>query len=253
MVKNTTLFILSGLLSFLLFTIVLLLFFYMLFISERVETPALKKAVFVSISLDEIKTTPIKKKTIVEKKSQKKISKKTINREIKPKNIDVNNLFNNVWTKDISKKVKKVKKTDTKLIKELLSKTKKLEIKKTNTLEKKIQNIASKKLDDEIKKESTGDKVDIYNSKIHAIIQKIIDDDYNPPESSIGKIITAYISLDRFGKAIEFKIIKAYSNDEFFYKEYDRIRSIILSSIFPANPKNETWNVEVKLIIKNKE
>ncbi len=93
--KNSINFYLSGFISFTLFLLVLLLFVLVLFKPASMDSYARKKDNFISISLlvpELPKTTPRKNH---EMQAQ---SKSVVPVE---KNIDINNLFSDVWTKNI--------------------------------------------------------------------------------------------------------------------------------------------------------
>ena len=100
MADNNKYFFISGFISLALFSFFLLLFFMMLFSSIKIKSYALNKNNFVSISLDNIKT-----KELVRKETASSLVQPTQEPvDIPSENIDVNDLFSDVWTKKIIKK-----------------------------------------------------------------------------------------------------------------------------------------------------
>lgn len=238
MVKNSTYFYLGGLISLSLFIFFLSLFFYMMFLSSSVKTYALEKNNYISISL----TTP----TIEIKKDNKKIERKVVTenssvtsvKKEQLQDVNVEDLFSDVWTNKITTKKKEPKRVEqnivnSKVLKELEKKIKTLEpqerekISKDNSSEQKSQE--DKK---EIKSISAGEYNE-YLAKINALVYQ----HFNPPKNSEGHSVKAVIELSAIGKVKDFRIL-TYSGNDSLNGECDRIRARLLRVIFPLNPKN---------------
>ena len=131
MAENKSLFYISGFVSVSLFVLLLSLFFYMMFSSNKIKEFALTKDNYISVSMDtaqfEVKsakkrvTTPVEKEI---KKDQPVIDPVVteIAQPTKTPTVDVSNLFNNVWTQKIKKQKTKEKVTDNKRIQEIQKK-----------------------------------------------------------------------------------------------------------------------------------
>ena len=105
MAKNNTFFLISGFISLSLFILFTLLFVNMLFSSKKNNVFALKKDNYISISLDNsLSNVKSFKKNL---KSHHKVSK-SISSSLPSPEVDIGNLFSDVWTKKINKK--KIKK-----------------------------------------------------------------------------------------------------------------------------------------------
>jgi outer membrane biosynthesis protein TonB len=246
-VDNSKYFIIGGIISFLFFFIILGAFFYMMFYVNSTKTYGLKKDKFISISLKDIKTKPRidKKKS---SKKQKKVKKKILRKKIDTINedLDVDSLFDNVWTKKISTKKRK-KKVDAKRIQEIeksLDLDSKLsDISKNNSDKKTSQNAKT-----ENEKTSSGEEVNKYLAKIHAIVY----DYFYPPANSEGNVVVAVLELSALGKVTDFRILN-YSGNEALNDEVDKIKQRIKNVIFPKNPQNKSQRIIIKLIPEDKE
>ncbi|MDQ7043911.1 MAG: hypothetical protein Q9M34_10350, partial [Sulfurimonas sp.] len=90
---NNTNFYLSGFIAISLFTLCFILFSLLLFTPQTSKIYALKKDNFISVS---IVTSPVE---VPKVKKMDPVEKNPV-----VKNIDVNNLFSDVWTKKIAQK-----------------------------------------------------------------------------------------------------------------------------------------------------
>ncbi|MCD4667471.1 MAG: TonB C-terminal domain-containing protein [Sulfurimonas sp.] len=235
MAKENSYFILSGLISFSLFILFLSLFFIMMFSSSKIDTYALTKDNYISISLDMV-TTPtkeLKKEIFIPVEESQSI--------VESKDVDVGDLFSDVWTKDIKITKKKIKQDNKRL--ELIRK--KIKIKKENnvnqaskTTTKNEANIISNKN----KKSSSGDEVNEYLAKIQAIVYK----HFHPPNNSQGHTVKAVIELNAIGKVLDFRIL-TYSSNQALNQECDKIKSRLLGVLFPSNPQNQSFSTIVNI------
>jgi len=233
MVKNTTLFIASGLFSLLFFILLIGAFIYMAFVNSNKPIYALKKDNYVSVSIDFVQSSS--KKQDVVKKIEKNTPKveEVVQTEEKPK-VEIDDLFSSVWTKDI----KKIEKKESKKSKRnLLEITKNIKPLKSTTHAKlaKISDIIDSNISKEIKNISTGTEVNEYLAKINAIVYKY----FNPPNNSEGNSVKARIDLSAMGTLLDFTIL-SYSSNQYLNEECDKIKMRLKSIIFPLNPNNKT-------------
>jgi len=228
MARNNFYFLLSGFLSLTLFALFLSLFIYMMLFSSKINSYALKKDNYISISMDTIKIP------------KKKIKKKVKTPVVKPAEpevvapdpvVDITDLFNNVKTKKIKKKPKK----KVHRIQELQNRPKNA----------KSQEHQNRELDNETKESSSGNEVNEYFAKIQALVYRY----FEPPASSQGHSVKAVIELSAIGKVIDFRIL-TYSNNQALNDECDRIKSRLKSVLFPINPNNKTGIYTVILTSK---
>ena len=235
MARNNSYFLLSGLISLALFTIVLSLFFLMMFSASKINTYALKKDDFISVSL-EVVSVPIKKV----KKEVIEVKEETVEEEVKE--VDIGNLFSDVWTKDITIEKKKIKKVDNKRL-ELIQKQ--IKTSKNNVAQKQeeiINNNEATLTDTESQKNSTANEVNEYLAKIQAIVYKY----FEPPANSQGHTVQAMIELSSIGKVQDFRVL-AYSSNQALNLECDKIKSRLLGVLFPENPEGITSTTIVNI------
>ncbi len=250
--ENSRLFYLSGVLSFVIFFFFLFLFVHMLFVEQKIRTYGMKKERYVSISLQNVPTkskktekkAQIPKLSKPQKKEQKKLVKKKKS-QVDPvsENLDVDSLFNNVWTKKIDTRIKKKRHTDAKRIAEIQKSIAVPEISRS-TDAKSIPKGGRKSS----KAASTGEEVNEYSAKIHAIVY----DHFYPPQNSEGEQVKAVVELSPLGKVLDFRILN-YSANEALNEEADRIKNRIKNIVFPKNPNNEKARVVIILKPEAKE
>ena len=247
--EERKLFFISGFVSIFLFALLLFLFLHMLFAKQKQHTYGLTKKNYISISLE---TLPQKtqrnhtKKVAKKKKVKKKVQHKRESVDAVSEDIDVDSLFNNVWTKKIDTKRKKKPKIDAKRIAEI---QKSVEISK----ERASNGFAMKKrVEDTHKKSnkaaSSAEEVNEYSAKIHAIVY----DHFFPPPNTQGHQVKAVIELSPLGKVLDFRILN-YSANEALNEEVDSIKERIRSVVFPKNPHNESARVVIILKPEEKE
>ncbi len=238
MARNNRLFYLSGFISLLIFIFFLATFLYMMLNSSSIESFALKKDNYISISMD---IQPEASKAT--KKSVQPAPIETATPDI-AQNVDVNDLFSDVWTKKIQ--TKKIKPQDSKRIKEIQKKIKTTEANQVESLSKKIQSLDVSKSNKENLPSSTASEVNEYLAKIQALVYKY----FNVPQNSQGYSVLAYIELNALGKVIDFRILN-YSGNEALNREADKIKNRLKSVVFPKNPQNKSFGT--KVILKSKE
>ncbi len=219
---NNTNFYFSGFIAFALFTLFFLLFAVLLFNPQSSKTFALKKDKFISISLmtSKVEIAKIKEQAIEEPVGE---------------NIDVNNLFSDVWTKKITPK--KVKQKDSKRLFEIQ--------KKIKTSSKNDVKPISKQVSKVTKQNSSADEVNEYLAKIQAIVYSY----FRVPANSEGSRVKTVIELDALGKVLDFRVLN-YSNNDALNAEADKIRERLMYVTFPKNPEKISSRTIVILISK---
>jgi len=228
MADNNKYFYISGFISLFLFSLFFLLFFMMLFSSSKINSYALNKNTFVSISLDNIKT----KKLLTTKAPSSIIQpiKKPV--DIPSENVDVNDLFSDVWTKKISKKKEKPK-----------------NLKRIAQLQQQIplsqKNVSQIKEQKQIPASSNAEEVNEYLAKIQAIVYE----HFNVPANSEGNSVKTLIELTSLGKLIDFRVL-TYSSNDALNEEVDKIKKRLLNVIFPINKQNNSTRTIVILTSK---
>ena len=231
--RNNIYFTISGLLSLSLFALILILFFMMLFSKTPVNTFALNKDNYVSISLEKIaikSITPAKTA-----KLKKEIQSKT--EELKE--VDIDSLFSDVWTKDIKIEKKVVKKKSLELIKKEIKKS---EDNSVQSMEEILKNEQTQQVDDVSKKSTSGNEVNEYLAKIQAIVYKY----FQPPANSQGYTVKTVIELSAYGKVLDFRIL-TYSDNQSLNKECDMIKERLIGVLFPSNPQNTSFKTIINI------
>ncbi len=236
---NQRYFYISGIISLTLFALFLSIFIMMLFQVKDIKSYGLKKENYISVSI-----------TLENSKSVKKTfqssSPTIVSSKIKTsKNIDVNNLFSDVWTQKISHKIVK-RKVNSKRINEIQKQIKLKENNKVQSIEKsfeKLHQIA----EDSSKSNapSTANEVNEYLAKIQSIVYQ----HFRVPANSEGNSVKTVIELDPFGKMIDFRVLN-YSSNEALNSEVDKIKERLQNVVFPLNPEHKSSKTIVILISK---
>ncbi|MDD3442846.1 TonB C-terminal domain-containing protein [Sulfurimonas denitrificans] len=220
--------------------------------SKDVKSYALKKDDFVSVSLDMVNVQSTNVKKAVDAPIVKEIEKPVVKEEEQEKTemtpqkkeINIDNLFSQIWTKDIKKEDKKIEKEiDKRVMQELSKKSLKSTENKVESVSSKIEKVNSKDKAEKDSKSSTGSEVNEYFAKIQAIVYQY----FTPPENSQGKMVKAVIELDSFGKVIDFRIL-TYSDSDSFNSECDKIKGRLTNVLFPKNPDNKSGTYKINLI-----
>jgi protein TonB len=240
MARNNTYFYLSGVIAFSLFTLFFALFLVFLFQNSKIKTYALNKNTFISISLDSIPTKNISTK----KRVQKSVVKTTPAQEVQ--NVDVNDLFSDVWTKKIKTKKTKTVKHDKRIIDEIRKQIKISDIKNTEPISKNLESLDKNDKNTKETSSSSGNEVNEYLAKIQAIVYKY----FHVPANSQGHSVKALIELNALGKVLDFRILN-YSSNAALNAEVDKIKRRLQNVVFPRNPSNKSSRTIV--ILKSKE
>jgi len=238
---NTKYFYISGFISISLFSLFVVLMLFTIFSSSKLNVYALKKDTYISVSIEMPKTKP-KRRTNTKKSSIQKVT----NDIVEPKDVSIDDLFSDVWTKKIKKTDKKKKDINNKRLLEIQ--------KKSKLVDKDASKPALKKSDeksvvekDETHQISTANEVNEYRAKIQALVYE----NFHPPANSVGEMVVAYIKINALGKMLDFRIIKYSANDE-LNKECDNIKSRLSNVLFPINPENKTFKTKINLIPEDK-
>ncbi|MDQ1244374.1 MAG: periplasmic protein TonB [Campylobacterota bacterium] len=242
----------SGFISLSLFAFFTALFFIAIVVSKDVKIYALQKDDFISVSVNmaNIQSTNVQKpvEKPVEKEEEKPVVKQEPEEEkvaqTQKKEVNIDNLFSQVWTKDIKKEDKKIEKElDKRVAQELSKKSQKSEVSKVESASSKIQKVNSETKSDKASKSSTGTEVNEYLAKIQGIVYQY----FIPPDNTQGKVVKAVIELDAFGKIIDFRIL-TYSDSDALNSECDKIKGRLANVLFPKNPDNKSGVYVINLI-----
>jgi len=243
--KNSTFFYLAGGISLSLFTLFFSLFIYMIYMTPKVKKYTLKKDSYLSVSIEipEVVTHKKENKSVSSSKAlhlPKHIS------SIESKNIDVTDLFDNVWTK----KIPHAKKKHTPLNKEIIHELrKKIKIKrdiKSKPLVDNREKFDYNEVNTSVKRVVSNGEVNEYLAKINSIVYQ----HFMPPQNSQGYSVKAVIELSMIGKLIDFRIL-TYSANEALNRECENIYKRLRNTLFPVNPEKKSSRTIV--ILRSKE
>ena len=209
----------------------------MLVISDKAKIFALEKDNYISVSVD----MSIKKAKKTIKNLPKAITKES-STQIKKEDVNIDNLFSDVWTKKIKSAKQVVKKTDNRRLQEISKKTKTAKDNKVQSVEDIFKNINTKETSDEASSESKAFEVNEYLAKIQALVYKY----FYPPANSEGNTVKAVITLSAIGKVQDFRILN-YSLNDALNAECDNIKTRLLNVVFPKNPDNKSGTYTITL------
>jgi protein TonB len=240
MVNDNKYFYLSGFISlsiFLLFTSIVI---YNMVAVDTINEYALEKKDYISISvkIQEIHEESAKNVPII-------MNSNPVVIPTKQEDVNLDNLFSDIWTKSISKKKKEPKKNNKRRLQAIAKKVEKTKEKKIEPILKKYKNIKNKSDKKKLSKSSSAKEVNEYFAKIQAIVYK----HFYPPQNSQGNTVKAVITLGALGKVLNFKILK-YSSSIYLNEECDNIKQRLSSIVFPINPKNKSGNYIILLTSK---
>ncbi len=215
----------------------------MMFSQSKNSIYALKKDNYISISLNTPIVEKVIKKTVV-KPAVKPVATQSV---VKPKDVSVDDLFNDVWTKNIkkTKKVIKKKKVNNRRLLEIQKKSKTIDKKSVEPVIEKVDKSSAVVHSKKVEKKSTANEVNEYLAKIQALVYK----NFIPPQNSQGHSVKAVIELSAIGKVMDFRILN-YSENSSLNSECDKIKKRLMGVLFPANPKNSSGNYIIILTSK---
>ena len=228
----------------------------MMFSKQVPKTFGTTKKEYISVSI----VMPTPPKEISAKKSVSSLkptivpaveaSKNT--RNTTAKNVDVSDLFSDVWTKKISHKTPPPK-VSKNLLYELNKKSRVDKNKKVfsslDSLDSKIvtqsEVLSIDDLNSSAKIDSSGEQINEYLAKINSIVYK----HFSPPQNSQGHSVKSVIELNALGKVIDFRIL-TYSANEALNRECDSLKSRLSSVVFPIHPEGRESRTVIILTSK---
>ena len=211
----------------------------MLFKVYDIKSYAFKKDNYVSVSID-IQPKKQSKKSAIKKSIQIESSKKS-----PTKDIDVNNLFSDVWTEKITHKKSPKKPVNSKRIQEI---QKQLHTVKKNNVKPITQNVNKidyENKDTDSEQTSTANEVNEYLAKIQSIVYQ----NFFVPPNSEGNSVKTVIELDPYGKLLDFRVL-TYSSNQALNEEVDKIKKRLQHIVFPINPEHKSTKTVVILVSK---
>lgn len=251
MVRNDTLFYLSGFFSFLLFFSVLSLFGYMLVVNDSLKSFALKKDDFIKVSIDLTENRPVKKqKKQVKKKQKTRVEKTEDTPKPAARPADISSLFSNVNSQKIVHKKKKpeVKKIDTAQIQQIQKRIKTTS-KRESSASKAIESLEISKSSDNTNSKSVSTASQI--NEIAAKITEIIYSRFLVDTTMLGNIVTIRISIDSYGKLISYRVLQTSASDA-LNEEAKQLENRLLHVSFPITEDYKPYSVNINLIPEDK-
>ena len=238
MAKNNFYFYFSGLIALSLFALFMFMSLYMAFMAEKQDIYALNKDNYISISLEIPKI-----KSNQRKNDKKATAASPVVKKVAPveENVDVNDLFSDVWTKKIIKDApKQINK------RRMAAIEKKIETTKENVVDDAIaSNDQNSSLNENQNSVSTANEVNEYLAKIQALVYE----SFHVPFNSQGHSVKTVIELNSLGKLIDFRVL-TYSDNDDLNEEADKMKDRLLGVIFPLSPENISTRTVVILTSK---
>ena len=249
-------FYISGLLSLTIFGIVLSLFAFVIFHKSDIETFAMQKDNYISVSLNMDTVVPTKNDAKPDPKPTPKEEvtpepepvKEEIESTPDPVNTDVSSLFDDVWTQSADTKVeKKVEKVDTKRLSAIEKRIKLKEHKKSQKASETIKTLELTKPSIEVvgASVSTAPEVNEYLAKIHAQVKS----KFYPPASTEGSSAKVRVNVDANGNVTAYRVL-VYSASTIFNEEVDRLKRRLMRMTFPKNPEGKPISLEIILTVE---
>ncbi len=251
-------FYISGFISLTLFCAVVLLFALVVLHKSAIETFAMQKDNYISVSLDMDVVMPTKNEAKPDPEPTPKhepipepeAAEQEIETTPEPVNTDVSSLFDDVWTQSADTKVdKKVEKVDSKRLAAIEKRIKTKESKKLQKASETVKTIELVKPSIEVvgASASTGPEVNEYLAKIHAQVKS----KFYPPASSEGESAKVNVKLDANGNFISYRVL-VYSGSNIFNEEVDRLKRRLERMTFPKNPDGKTISLEIILTVEER-
>jgi len=232
--SNNTYFYVSGIISLSLFTFFLFLIIQTIFSNSKIVTYALKKDNYISISL-EIPKVQKRTKAIATEPMQEVTP-------IESQDISIDELFSDVWTKDVKKVKPKEKKVDNKRFQDIARKSKIIDQNQISKSSKKVSDDDMVNNSNDSQKDSSAEVVNEYFARIEALVYQ----NFFPPSNTQGYVVKAVIELSSIGKVMDFRIL-TYSANGALNEECDKIKERLLGVLFPINPQNKSGNYIINL------
>jgi len=180
MAKNSFYFYLSGLLSFLLFIIILLAVMFFVLSNSRAKSYAMKKENYIAVSIMTDQKISTKNNTDQTLQSAPKPPAKPKSKPAVEKTVDISSMFSDV-------------------------------------------------------------------NEYYAKIQAFVYEQFYPPANTEGQVAKVYISLDKMGRLLEYRVL-VYSSNSMFNREVDRLKNRLMSLRFPKHPDMKAATLNIELI-----
>ncbi len=252
-------FYISGLISISLFITVVFLFGFVIFHKSTIDTFAMQKDNYISVSLNMDVVIPTQNDAKPDPKPSPEAEiipepePEPVVEEIEstpePVNTDVSSLFDDVWTQSADTKVeKKVEKVDTKRLAAIEKRIKTKETKKTQKASDTIKTLELVKPSIEVvgASVSTAPEVNEYLAKIHGQVKA----KFYPPASSEGESAKVRVTLDANGNVTGYRVL-VYSGSNIFNEEVDRLHSRLKRMTFPENPDGKSISLVIILTVED--
>ena len=252
-------FYISGFISITLFTTVVFLFGIVIFHKSTIDTFAMQKDNYISVSLNMDMVTPTKNEAKPDPKPTPKQevipepepepAVEEIENTPEPVNTDVSSLFDDVWTQSADTKVqKKEEKVDTKRLAAIEKRIKTKETKKSQKASEKIKTLQLVQPSIEVvgASVSTAPEVNKYLAKIHAQVKS----KFYPPASTEGESAKVRVRIDAYGSIISYRVL-VYAGSNIFNEEVDRLERRLKQMTFPKNPDGKPISLEIILTVED--
>jgi len=251
-------FIISGFISFLTFLIALSLFTIVIFHQSSVDTFALQKDNYISVSINMDTITPTKndakpkeEMTPIQKPKVEETTESVSEIESTPDvETDVSTLFDDVWTQSADTKVvKKEKKIDAKRLAAIEKRIKTKSTTKSQKASETLKQLELVKPSIEMagSSKSTAPVVNEYLAKIHAQVKSM----FYPPASTEGESAKVRIELDAYGSLVRYRILVASASD-LFNEEVKRLEQRLKQVKFPENPDHKSVTLNIILTVEDR-
>ena len=249
-------FYISGLISLTIFAVVLFLFAFIIFHKSHIDSFAMQKDNYISVSLNMDAVVPAKNDAKPDPKPTPKEEvvpeSEPVEEEIEstpdPVNTDVSSLFDDVWTQSADTKVeKKVEKVDVKRLSAIEKRIKIKEHKKSQKASDAVKTLESTKPSIEVAgaSVSTAPEVNKYLAKIHAQVKS----KFYPPASTEGSSAKVRVNVDANGNVTGYRVL-VYSGSAIFNEEVDRLKRRLMRMLFPKNPEGKSISLEIILTVE---
>ncbi len=199
----------------------------------------MKKDNYISISL-EIPKVQTKKAKKQESATVTEPPKKSV-----PKEVDINNLFSDVWTKKIVPKKAKPKPIEKRRLLEIEKNIKTAKNSSRKSISEKLSELEATKSNQKEAPSSSAQEINEYLAKIQAIVYQY----FHVPPNTEGSSVKTVIELNALGKVLDFRVLN-YSNNDALNAEADRIKERLKNVTFPINPEHKSSRTVVILISK---
>lgn len=251
MIRNEQYFYISGILSFLLFGIVLILFASVLIVENDVKQFALKKEDYIAVSLTLPTQKPSKNRSKPDTKPTPKLTEpkpESSAKPVAPAETDISSLFSDVWTQKVDTKQKKTeKKIDTKRLAAIEKRIKTTKKSETVQASEKLEKLELVKPAIKLVGSASSSAAEV--NEYFAKIQAFVYEHFFPPAGSEGSSAKVRIWLDASGKLNDYRVI-AYSGHAMFNSEVDRLKQRLEGVDFPGNPESRSIAIDIILTVQ---